>query len=108
MISIPTKVVMTTPIKEIVREIEWGFGISNMEDNAPSLVKVRDDGINCTNEISAIQIDGVIARLGFPNSFRIKANGFVGGGWVVWTENILTNILELHPQMIYMRFKVVI
>lgn len=57
-------------------------------------------------QISAIQIDGVIARLGFPNSFRIKANGFVGGGLVVWTENILTNILELHPQMIYMRFKV--
>ncbi|MBA0799755.1 hypothetical protein Gohar_010249, partial [Gossypium harknessii] len=106
MISIPTKMDMTASIEGIVREIERGFGISNMEDDVPSLVKVRDDGINCTDEISGIQVDGVIAKLGFPNSFQIEANGFSGGVWVVWNENILIDILELHPQMIYMRFKV--
>ncbi|TYG52705.1 hypothetical protein ES288_D09G050100v1 [Gossypium darwinii] len=108
MISIPIKMDMTASIEGIVREIERGFGISNMEDDVSSLVKVRDDGINCTDEISGIQVDGVIAKLGFPNSFRIEANGFAGGVWVVWNENILIDILELHPQMIYMRFKVVI
>ncbi|MFQ6660817.1 hypothetical protein Gotur_029198 [Gossypium turneri] len=108
MISIPTKMDMTASIEGIVREIERGFGISNMEDDVPSLVKVRDDGINCTDEISGIQVDGVIAKLGFPNSFQIEANGFSGGVWVVWNENILIDILELHPQMIYMRFKVVV
>ncbi|MBA0557548.1 hypothetical protein Golob_014611, partial [Gossypium lobatum] len=108
MISIPTKMDMMASIEGIVREIEQGFVISNMEDDVPSFVKVRDDGINCTDEtqISGIQVDGVIAKLGFPNSFRIKANGFAGGVWVVWNENILIDILELHPQMIYMRFKV--
>ncbi|MBA0712529.1 hypothetical protein Golax_011628, partial [Gossypium laxum] len=39
MISIPTKMDMTASIEGIVREIERGFGISNMEDDVPSLVK---------------------------------------------------------------------
>ncbi|TYI63858.1 hypothetical protein E1A91_D09G045800v1 [Gossypium mustelinum] len=51
MISIPIKMDMTASIEGIVREIERGFGISNMEDDVSSLVKVRDDGINCTDEV---------------------------------------------------------
>lgn len=45
------------------------------------------------------RVDGVIAKLGFPNSFRVEANGFAGGIWLSWTDNIIVDILEVHFQM---------
>ncbi|MBA0635734.1 hypothetical protein Godav_029981, partial [Gossypium davidsonii] len=45
--------------------------------------------------------DGVINKLRYSNSCRIEANGFSGGIWVFWNDNINVKILGLHYQAIH-------
>lgn len=52
----------------------------------------------------ADRADGVIAKIGFPNSFRVEAE-FAGGIWFCWTDNIIVDILEVHFQMIHVRVR---
>lgn len=55
--------------------------------------------------VSGIRVDGIIAKLGFANSFRIEARGFSGGIWIIWNDNFFVDILDLHPQVILMRVR---
>ncbi|KAG8498974.1 hypothetical protein CXB51_005387 [Gossypium anomalum] len=49
-------------------------------------------------QISGSQADGVLFRIGFPNSFRVKENGFGKGIWILWMD-----ILDFHLQVVYLR-----
>lgn len=69
----------------------------------------RDCGPNVTclfgTMVSGIHANGIIRKLSFANSFRIEARGFSGGIWILWSDSVLVDILDLHPQMILMRVR---
>ncbi|KAK8583139.1 hypothetical protein V6N13_021851 [Hibiscus sabdariffa] len=52
-------------------------------------------------QISRCRADRVIASLGFPNSYRVEAIGFVGGIWLCWFDHIHIDILSCHFQYIH-------
>ncbi|KAA3464499.1 Pyridoxal-phosphate-dependent serine hydroxymethyltransferase [Gossypium australe] len=63
-----------------------------------SLAAISDRDVG----ISGFRDDGVINKLGYSDSCRIEANGFFGGIWVFWNDNINVKILGLHCQAVHM------
>ncbi|KAK5772133.1 hypothetical protein PVK06_048404 [Gossypium arboreum] len=55
--------------------------------------------------VSRARVDGIIAKLGYPNSLKVEANRFASGIWLCWNENILVDILEIHCYMIHSRIR---
>lgn len=53
--------------------------------------------------ISGKSADTVVAKLGFDDSPRVQASGFSGGIWLLWSENIRVEILQIHPQFLHLR-----
>ncbi|KAK8590319.1 hypothetical protein V6N13_057212 [Hibiscus sabdariffa] len=53
--------------------------------------------------ISMATTDRALIALSFPNFFRVKANGFSGGIWLCWFDNIHIDILFSHFQFIHCR-----
>ncbi|MBA0608818.1 hypothetical protein Godav_020999 [Gossypium davidsonii] len=45
------------------------------------------------------RVDDVIEKLGFQNSFKIEAIGFSWGIWLLWSDNIKVDAIDLHSQM---------
>ncbi|TYI30578.1 hypothetical protein ES332_A05G397800v1 [Gossypium tomentosum] len=41
--------------------------------------------------------------MAYSNSCSIGTNGFSGGIWVLWSDNVIVNILGLHSQVVHMR-----
>ncbi|KHG28360.1 Pyridoxal-phosphate-dependent serine hydroxymethyltransferase [Gossypium arboreum] len=41
--------------------------------------------------------------MAYSNSCRIGTNGFSGGIWVLWSDNVIVNILGLLSQVVHMR-----
>ncbi|KAK8669033.1 hypothetical protein V6N13_106474 [Hibiscus sabdariffa] len=53
--------------------------------------------------INMATADRALAALNFPNSFRVEANGFSGGIWLCWFDNIRIDVLFSHFQFIQCR-----
>lgn len=53
--------------------------------------------------ISDIRANEVINRLQFPCSFRVEANGFWGGIWVMWKDGIRVEVITSTIQFIHIR-----
>ncbi|KAK8604206.1 hypothetical protein V6N13_099155 [Hibiscus sabdariffa] len=51
--------------------------------------------------ISMVTADRTLVALNFPNSFRVEANGFPGGIWLCWFDNIRIDVLFSHFQFIH-------
>ncbi|TYH73666.1 hypothetical protein ES332_D05G345200v1, partial [Gossypium tomentosum] len=93
----PDTVELSEAIEGIVKQLERDTEGDVMTDDrfgGPKVMVVNTTG---NGRISGIRDDEVISKMDFPNSFRIEANGFVGGIWFLWSDNILVDILELHP-----------
>ncbi|TYH52731.1 hypothetical protein ES332_D09G048400v1 [Gossypium tomentosum] len=60
--------------------------------------------LNAKNH-QAIQVgaDKIVSRIGMNRSFRIEANGFAGGIWILWNESIAVDIVCFTPQLVHMR-----
>ncbi|KAA3467146.1 reverse transcriptase [Gossypium australe] len=63
-----------------------------MREFHPDLVSLFETRINRK------RVDNVIAKLGFANSFQFEANGYAGGLWIFWNDNISMEVLIAHPQ----------
>ncbi|KAK8711191.1 hypothetical protein V6N13_146482 [Hibiscus sabdariffa] len=66
-------------------------------DHSPDIVGFVE------TRISNLAADKVIAALNFPFSYRVEANGFSGGIWLCWNENVQVDILFSHFQFIHCR-----
>ncbi|TYH80005.1 hypothetical protein ES332_D03G103400v1 [Gossypium tomentosum] len=53
--------------------------------------------------ISDSRVDDVIEKLGFQNSFKIEAIGFSWGIWLLWSDNIKVDVIDLHSQMVNLK-----
>ncbi|KAK8292989.1 hypothetical protein V6Z12_D06G159300 [Gossypium hirsutum] len=40
-------------------------------------------------QVSGARADGIIAKIGYLNSFKVEANGFAGGIWLYWDEDVV-------------------
>ncbi|KAK5812655.1 hypothetical protein PVK06_028092 [Gossypium arboreum] len=56
-------------------------------------------------QVSGIRADGIIVKLGFFNSFRIETKGFSRGIWILCSDNVFVDILDLHLQVIFIRVR---
>ena len=53
--------------------------------------------------ISGRRADDVCNRIGLQGRYRVEAQGFMGGIWILWDTSVLqVNILVAHPQFITM------
>ncbi|KAA3485757.1 reverse transcriptase [Gossypium australe] len=55
--------------------------------------------------VSGQKAYSIIDKLGFERSHRIESNGFSGGIWVGWKDNISISIIYNHPQFMLLRVK---
>ncbi|KAJ8750588.1 hypothetical protein K2173_015755 [Erythroxylum novogranatense] len=55
--------------------------------------------------ISGKDADSVVAKLGYPYSHWVEANGFAGGIWLLWDDYITVDIIFDHSQFIHARVK---
>lgn len=54
--------------------------------------------------ISGIREDRVTKRMGFSHQFRVEAQGFAGGIWLLWEEqDFVVDIVQSHQQFVHMR-----
>lgn len=53
--------------------------------------------------ISGCKVESVIAKLGFTRSYRVEAEEFAGGIWVLWNDDSNVDVLSIHPQFVHMR-----
>ena len=51
--------------------------------------------------ISGDEADNFIRRSGFDYSYRVEANGFSGGIWVLWKEGIMFDVLTVSNQFVH-------
>ncbi|KAK8709757.1 hypothetical protein V6N13_060764 [Hibiscus sabdariffa] len=68
-----------------------------LRDNRPDVVVFMEPRIH------GKKADFVISLLGFPNSHRVEAAGFVGGIWVAWYDIVSVSIVVTHFQFIHFR-----
>ncbi|KAL4353283.1 hypothetical protein GQ457_06G010470 [Hibiscus cannabinus] len=54
--------------------------------------------------ISGTKADKVIAKLGFPSSFRVEAHGFSGGVWLLWDHSVQLEVTHIANQFVHGRF----
>lgn len=66
-------------------------------DFGPNLVCLLE------TRVSSVRAYDVITKFGFSNSFRVEANGFAGGIWFVWNDNISDEVLEVYFQMVHVK-----
>lgn len=52
--------------------------------------------------INGNKADMVIVKLGFENSFIVKTNGFAGGFWILWNDNLKVEVLKAHTQFVHL------
>ncbi|TYH53243.1 hypothetical protein ES332_D09G085600v1 [Gossypium tomentosum] len=90
-------------MKRILDNLERVAETTPMEDDNQSDEDGMDDGKRSNIEVSRVRVNCVINKIGFPNSFQVEANEFVGGIWKIWNENFLVDILDVHPQVVYMK-----
>ncbi|KAL4334407.1 hypothetical protein GQ457_07G010750 [Hibiscus cannabinus] len=74
---------------------------SFVQENHPSIVALFEP------RISGCVVDRVVAKLGFPHSFRVESHGFSGGIWILWNDEVTVEILTFSNQFIHIRFRVV-
>jgi len=56
--------------------------------------------------ISGVRAQSVNKKIGFRNCFRVEAQGFQGGIWVLWNEEEMEiEILTSHAQFVTMELK---
>ncbi|XP_028797766.1 uncharacterized protein LOC114753260 [Neltuma alba] len=53
--------------------------------------------------ISGYKADKVIQKLNYPNSHRVESEGFSGGIWLLWIDQVKVQILVNHKQFIHSR-----
>ncbi|GMI86124.1 hypothetical protein HRI_002281700 [Hibiscus trionum] len=68
-----------------------------LRDNRPNLIAFVEP------RISGNTADSVIASLGFLNSHRVEADGFLGGIWLAWSDAITVDIIFDHFKFIHCR-----
>ncbi|XP_028808404.1 uncharacterized protein LOC114762973 [Neltuma alba] len=51
--------------------------------------------------ISGVKADRVIKKLNYPNLHRVEAEGFSGGIWLMWSDQIKVHVLLNHKQFIH-------
>ncbi|KAA3455618.1 Endonuclease/exonuclease/phosphatase [Gossypium australe] len=95
---------LKSTLEGLVDNLERVAETAPMEDDGRSDEDGMDDGNdgNIETWISGVRVDCVINKIGFPNSFWVEANGFVGGIWIIWNANFLVDILDVHPQFSYL------
>lgn len=52
-------------------------------------------------KVSGQRVDSIISKLGFQNNFRVEAEGFSGGTWVLWEGDIVNDIINTSNQLIH-------
>lgn len=53
--------------------------------------------------ISGYKADNFIKRSGFDNSYRVEAEGFAGGIWVLWKDFLHMKIVASHSQYVHLQ-----
>ncbi|MBA0694313.1 hypothetical protein Goari_004624 [Gossypium aridum] len=93
--SVELKSTMEGLVCDIERDPERDY-MANDSQTIKEVMVVEDA---CSDEISLLicfvclklgvsgaRADGIIAKIGYPNSFRVEANGFAGGIWLCWND----------------------
>ncbi|KAL4386403.1 hypothetical protein GQ457_09G026060 [Hibiscus cannabinus] len=70
------------------------FFLSFKREHLPQLVALFEP------RIGGRRADGVIKNFGYPHSFRVEAQGFSGGIWLLWEADIEVEILHVSNQFI--------
>ncbi|KAH9781703.1 reverse transcriptase domain-containing protein [Citrus sinensis] len=65
---------------------------SGMENYKPSLVVLLE------HHISGYKVDNFIKRIGFDKSYRVEAEGFSGGIWILWKDFLQIKTVASHSQ----------
>ncbi|KAL4382918.1 hypothetical protein GQ457_15G016510 [Hibiscus cannabinus] len=96
---------------EIGTEVHWrdntifGGGALTPEFNIylKNIVRTQNPDVVGLMEprISGRKADAFISRHGFSSSYRVEANGFVGGIWIMWKENISLDVIAVSNQFIH-------
>ncbi|KAK8628337.1 hypothetical protein V6N13_064046 [Hibiscus sabdariffa] len=55
--------------------------------------------------VSGLKADRFVERSGFANSYRIEANGFSKGIWVLWRDRIVLNVQTVSNQFFHAEFR---
>ncbi|PPD83329.1 hypothetical protein GOBAR_DD19744 [Gossypium barbadense] len=84
--------------------------VCNLERNPDKNVMVSNSQVveegmivDDTNDVSRVKADGIITKIGYPDSFRVEANGFAGGIWLCWNNDIMVDILNRHSQVVHVK-----
>ncbi|KAH9781699.1 reverse transcriptase domain-containing protein [Citrus sinensis] len=70
---------------------------SGMENYKPSLVVLLE------HHISGYKVDNFIKRIGFDKSYRVEAEGFSGGIWILWKDFLQIKTVASHSQSLLVR-----
>ena len=68
-----------------------------VQNYKPSLVVLLEP------RISGCKADNFIKRSGFDNSYRVEAEDFAGGIWVLWKDFLQIKIVASHPQYVHLQ-----
>ncbi|GMI67469.1 hypothetical protein HRI_000416200 [Hibiscus trionum] len=65
----------------------------------PSIVALLE------TRISGQRADSIVSRLGFQFSFRVEAQGFSGGIWLLWNSDVKVQALAISNQFIHVKLQ---
>ena len=68
-----------------------------VQNYKPSLVVLLEP------RISGYKADNFIKRSGFDNSYRVEAEGFAGGIWVLWKDFLQVEVVASHSQYVHLQ-----
>ncbi|GMJ00023.1 hypothetical protein HRI_003671500 [Hibiscus trionum] len=82
-----------------------GAASSSFRDHLRRISASANPSIGALMEtrMSGMRADRIVNRLGFQSSFRVEAQGFSGGIWLLWNGNVHVHILSVSNQFIHMK-----
>ncbi|KAK5785431.1 hypothetical protein PVK06_040015 [Gossypium arboreum] len=54
-------------------------------------------------EVSGAKGNGIITKIGYLNSFRVKMNCFARGICLCWNKDVMVDILNIHSQVVHVK-----
>ena len=56
--------------------------------------------------ISGNKADSFIRRSGFDKSYRVEAEGFSGGIWILWRDRFQVEVVASHSQFVHIKLSI--
>ncbi|MBA0844987.1 hypothetical protein Goarm_022485, partial [Gossypium armourianum] len=56
-------------------------------------------------EVNGARADGIITKIGYPNSFKVEANSFAAGIWLCSNKDVMVDILNIHSQVVHVKIR---